>query len=304
MAWETSFDRMNFGESSSIVRDIPSSCLLKMAKVEFKTSMNIEKTLSRVSLYLKISSFSGFLRGVYSTLFKVPQIITVNRTHCRFPFRIRFASSDIDTLQQIFLWHEYDVKVDAQPAVIVDAGANIGLAAIYFANVFPEAKIIAIEPEQGNFELLRENVAPCGAIIPLQAALWHKNEDIDLVDPGRGHWGFVTRGKEDGLGASESAQGAVCHRVRAITVDWLMDEYGLDRINILKIDIEGAEKEVFSDASAWIGKVDSMIVELHDHFKPGCLESFHEGAKGFDEEWSQGENVFVTKKGVLARRSA
>ena len=232
------------------------------------------------------------------------KLLRINRSDCRFPFALRFPSSDIDTFEQIFVGNEYDFLVETQPKVIVDAGANIGLAAIYFANRYPEAKIIAIEPEQSNFELLKENVAPYANIIPLQVALWHKNEEIDLVDPGRGKWGFITQNKESEKNPSETPQSAICHTVKAITVDRLMDEYALDRINILKIDIEGAEKEVFSDTASWIDKVDCIVVELHDRIRPGCLDSFYNGAKGFDHEWLQGENVILTKGNWLTRHAA
>ena len=68
-------------------------------------------------------------------------------------------------------------------------------------------------------------------------------------------------------------------------------------IDILKIDIEGAEKEVFSDTSAWIEKVDSIIIELHERMKPGCISSFYAGSRGFNKEWRQGENIYLSRTG-------
>ena len=88
-----------------------------------------------------------------------------------------------------------DFEVEKPPRTLVDAGANIGLASLYFANRFPSANIIAIEPEQSNFDLLRKNVAPYETITPIRAALWHENGIIKLVDPERlGKWGFMTSG--------------------------------------------------------------------------------------------------------------
>ena len=78
-----------------------------------------------------------------------------------------------------------------------------------------------------------------------------------------------------------------------------MAEYMLDGIDLLKIDIEGAEREVFEDTSAWIGRVRSLIVELHEHFKPGCERSFRAGSAGFDREWIRGENYFLTRGDYL-----
>jgi hypothetical protein len=88
-----------------------------------------------------------------------------------------------------------------------------------------------------------------------------------------------------------------------MTVDTIMKEQGIDHIDILKIDIEGAEREVFRDPSSWIGKVDALIVELHEPMKPGCNRSFYSGSNGFDNEWLQGENVYRTRSGsCLTRR--
>lgn len=221
----------------------------------------------------------------------------VHRQDCRHPFYLRIPSSDVPTYKQVFIDREYDFQVASPPAVIIDAGANIGLAAIYFANRYPSAKIIAIEPEQSNFELLKRNTSAYANITPLQAALWHKNEEIDLIDPGLGNWGFMTEQKDQAGGNSAQAR----HRVQAMTVDRILAQFGLDRVDILKIDIEGAEKEVFSDTSAWIDRVDSMIVELHERMKTGCNRSFYLGSGGFDQEWMQGENVYLSRNGYLTK---
>jgi FkbM family methyltransferase len=262
----------------------------------------IDKNILKAKAYLKIIELAGFSQIIRAIVSKSIVLLRVKSPGCRFPFMLRFFSSDIETFEQIFMSDGYDFLVEKQPSVIVDAGANIGLASIYFANRYPEAKIIAIEPEKSNFDVLKENCAPYVNIIPLQAALWHLNEEIDLVDPGRGNWGFITQNKEIWQNPSETPQGAICHTVRAITVDRLMDEYALDRINILKIDIECAEKEVFSNTASWIEKVDSIVIELHDWITPGCADSFDNGAPGFDQEWLQGENVIRTRRNCLKKQ--
>ena len=226
------------------------------------------------------------------------ELLELNREDLRFPFRLRNHTSDVPTFKQVFIEREYDFLVETPPKVIVDAGANIGLASIYFANKYPQARIIAIEPEQSNFQLLKSNAAPYGTIIPLQAALWNHNGEINLIDPGLGHWAFMTEDEN----ASEKLPGKVRHKVMAITVDKILDDYAVDRIDILKIDIEGAEKEVFCDTSAWIEKVDALIIELHERMKPGCNRSFYNGSNGFDREWRQGENVYLSRGKRLTRR--
>lgn len=242
--------------------------------------------------------FSGFLYAIKAKVTNSTALFKADRQDCKYPFQLRIPSSDVPTYKDVFIDQEYDFLVETQPKVIVDAGANIGLTSIYFANKYPGAKIIAIEPEQSNFKILEENIAPYPNIILIQAALWHKNEEINLIDPGLGKWGFMTEMKD----SSEDLSGNFCHTVTAMTIDKIMKDYNLERINILKIDIEGAEREVFSDTSSWIGKVDSIIIELHERMKAGCDRSFYSGSKGFDNTWKKGYSVFLSRGNYIARR--
>ena len=252
-----------------------------------------------IKLYFRTVGFSGLLCAIKTKFTNSTVYFKLNRQDCLYPFRLRIPSSDIQTYEQVFINQEYDFLVGTQPKIIVDAGANIGLASIYFANKYPDAKILAIEPEQSNFELLKENTAPYSHVIPIQAALWNKNEEINLIDPGLGKWGFMTEIKHP----SENPPGNACHTVMAMTIDTIMKDYRLAKIDILKIDIEGAEKEVFSDTSSWIEKIDSIIIELHERMKTGCNRSFYCGSNGFDNEWRQGEHIYLSRGDCLTRRS-
>jgi FkbM family methyltransferase len=255
--------------------------------------------IRQIRIYYSILGFSGLLYAITAKLTNSTVLFKLDRQDCKYPFRLRIPSSDVPTYKQVFIKKEYDFLVETQPKVIIDAGANIGLASIYFTNQYPSAKIIAIEPEHSNFEMLKANIAPYPNIIPIQAALWHKDEEINLIDPGLGKWGFMTESKN----SSEGLPGITCHSVEAMTIDKIMKDYNLERIDILKVDIEGAEREVFSDSSSWIEKVDSIIVELHERMKIGCNISFYCGTNGFDNEWKQGENVYLSRGNCLTRRS-
>lgn len=250
-----------------------------------------------IKMSFRVAGLKGLLYFLKAIVTPSTVYLKLNRQDCRHPFRLRMLSSDILTCWQVFIKQEYDFIVEAHPKVIIDAGANIGLASIYFANKYPNAKIIAIEPEQSNFELLKENIAPYPNVIPVQAALWHKNEEINLVDPGLGKWGFMTEMKN----APENIVGDTCYTVEAMSIDRIMNDYHLDKIDILKVDIEGAEKEVFSNALSWIEKVDALIIELHERMKTGCNRSFYCGSNGFDNEWTQGENVYLSRANYLLK---
>lgn len=248
--------------------------------------------------YLATLGIGGLGCALTAKAMRTTQRLKVRRPDCRHPFWLRVPSTDVPVFKQIFVERHYDFRVAKPPEIIVDAGANIGLASIWFANRYPDARIIALEPEQSNFELLRANVGPYPQIVPVQAALWHRNEEIRLIDPGLGKWGFMAEAQP----AAGDLRGDLCDTVTAVTVDRLMADHGLRRIDLFKIDIEGAEREVFSDAASWICRVDAIVIELHERMKPGCNRAFYGGSGGFDDEWQQGENICLSRGGRLARR--
>jgi FkbM family methyltransferase len=178
----------------------------------------------------------------------------------RNPVYVRMRTTDVSVYHEVLLCGQYALDFPYSPKTIVDVGANIGMASLYFANKYPDARIIAVEPEASNFEMLALNVGPYANISPVRAALWNKDGEIGVNIPSPlenplSKVGFVVR--ED--------QGVP---VRAMTVRTLMREMGLRSIDILKIDIEGAEKEVFETCD-WMDAVNCVMIELHDRFKPG-----------------------------------
>jgi len=202
---------------------------------------------------------------------------------------LRTKTSDIPTYHQVFTNREYEVKLSKEPKVIIDCGAYTGFSAIYFTVRYPEAKVLAIEPELSNFTLLKKNSLSYPKIIPIRAALWNDNQDIEIIDPGLGHWGYQTQ-------TCKNHPDTLVGYVQGITVDKIISNYAIDFIDILKIDIEGAEKEVFKDVSKWIDKVGVIMVEHHDRLKPGCSQSVYNAIIEFDYEFHKGENIFFARK--------
>ena len=255
--------------------------------------------ISGIKYYYSRFGVAGVINASKLKLGISNNLMKVERKEIISPFYLRMRTSDIPTFDQVFIQQAYNFDVIREPKVIVDAGANIGLPSIYFANKSPDSKIIALEPEHSNFKLLEMNVSVYPNVIPVHAALWHQNEEINLVDPGFGKWGFMTESKN----APAKLAGKYCNSVQALTVDKVMQNYNLEVIDILKLDIEGAEKEVFGDSSSWIESVDSIIVELHESLKTGCKRSFYNGSNGFADEWEQGEDMYLTKGNCITRRS-
>lgn len=241
--------------------------------------------------------WAGVLATAQAELSGTTPLFEVRHPGVRHPFHLRLRTSDLPTYDQIFVHQEYDFRTTEPLRTIVDAGANIGLTSIFLANRYPDARIVAIEPEASNFELLKKNVAPYPNVVPVNAALWCRNEPVNVVDPGLDKWGFMT---VEGASAGDSAAPR-CHAVDGLTVDRIMDLHGFTRIDLLKVDIEGAEKEVFEDTSRWIDRVDAVILELHDRMKSGCSRSFYNGTNGFQDEWEHGENVFLARHQRIRR---
>lgn len=206
------------------------------------------------------------------------------------PVQVRVPSTDLRVYEQVILRREYDLPAQREPSFIVDAGANIGFASVFFANQFPNARILSLEPEKNNYDMLVRNAAPYPNITAVRGALWSETAELNVVDPGLGSWGFQVNAQN---GASS---GPSDHTVHAFTVESILRDFGVERIDILKIDIEGSELEIFQTANRWIDKVDSLVVELHEKLRPGCNRAFYNATNDFEHEWQQGELVCLTRK--------
>jgi FkbM family methyltransferase len=205
------------------------------------------------------------------------------------PVYLRVRTTDIGVCGEVLVRRLYNCEFHSAPALIVDAGANIGLTSVFFANKYPDARIVAIEPEASNFRMLQKNTAPYPNIKTMKAALWNENCELELFDPEEGHSAFQMRR------GSSSGGMAPSNRVQARTVDEIMSELGISSIDLLKVDIEGAEKEVFTDPRRWIDRVGTIAIELHPSMRPGCEQTVEQATGDFDVKWSAGETNYLTR---------
>ena len=159
---------------------------------------------------------------------------------------------------------------------IVDAGGYIGTAALALAKAFPEATIVSLEPSIENFKILQRNVAEFPNIKPQNRALGAKAGAVPLQDRGTRQWGF----------SIISAPGRDCrnpkalHEVTTVTLQMLMDEFGVGGIDLLKLDIEGAEYDLLNDSSAWVSLTRVIVAELHERIIPGTEKAFYHAMLG------------------------
>jgi len=244
--------------------------------------------IKKIGQYYRQLGFYGVIKLLTALFFsKLPgrhPLYALHLPNIKHPVQLRFGTSDVWVLKEVLLDGEYDFLPQISPKVIVDAGANIGLTAIFFTNKFPDAIIYALEPEVSNYKILEANVSSYPQIRPFKTALWNQNKPINLINPDCGHWGFITLD-------SDPTQHKQLGQVDAITLDAFMGKMNLEHIDILKIDIEGAEKEVFESSSIWIGKIGIIMTELHESLRPGCKKAFYDATKEFQPEVIKGQTV-------------
>ena len=180
----------------------------------------------------------------------------------KYSFNVRKGTTDTSTFRQVFKEDQYRFDLE-NISTIIDAGANIGLASIVFGNKFPEAQISAIEPDKRNFELMQQNVTPYG-VKTFLAGVWNKTSNLEVRDYGHGEWAYRVEEVDQ---PSENS-------ISAISIKDVMDQSGFDHIDLLKVDIEGSEREVFAEGyESWLPKTRYIIIELHDRMREGASTS-------------------------------
>lgn len=211
------------------------------------------------SLYYENFGIRGLLAISVNRVCGFPKYVAAPTRGIRHPVFVRLRTSDVELYKSILLESEYDHPISFSPRTIVDAGANCGMTSIFYANKYPEAKIVAIEPEPTNYAALVRNTMLYPNVIPMHAALWNIDGQVEVFPggPKKRKWSFRVR---TGNG------------FRAVTLPTLMRENGMEAIDILKIDVEGAEREIFSNCD-WMDKVRLLAIELHDRYFPGCSDA-------------------------------
>lgn len=182
---------------------------------------------------------------------------------------LRTFAGDLFVLYEVFLSRCYDVpEIDpAKIKLVVDLGANIGLTTLYFASRIPEARFICVEPSPGNVELLRKNLAAVPNVVIVEAAAAGSSGALTFDDE-RPAWGGAL-----------SPCGRI--KVEGICMDDLWHRFaGGSRIDLLKVDIEGAEQDLFAGDTGWLDRVECIVSEIHP---PYTFDRFrrHLMARGF-----------------------
>jgi len=174
------------------------------------------------------------------------------------PFTFADLHSFYHQAIQIFGTDLYGFESETEEPVIVDCGAHIGLASLYFAKKFPKGTIYAFEADPAIAQMLKENVKTLGLkqVKIVAKAVWIHNEGVQ----------FNITGDDSGFVCQN--QNASFSRIPSIRLrDFLQN----NEVDLLKIDIEGAEYDVIKDCDEYLAKAQHMIIEVHKFHQNGVL---------------------------------
>src|SRR5579864_6131894 len=191
---------------------------------------------------------------------------------------LRSGTTDVLVFREIFLEDVYKPAITALALTghglrVLDCGANIGLFPVQCANCFDNPSVACIEPDSGNLETLRANVA--GLTVEVQsirAFVGVRDGHGYLEDCGSGEWGFKL--------SHTHVPGT--KPIPVLTVPSVLRSVGWDQVDLLKMDIEGTEAEVFADCLEWIDSVRSIIVEIHP---PYTIQRFTNDISQRGRQW-------------------
>jgi FkbM family methyltransferase len=222
------------------------------------------------------------------------RLVTVGIKGFSGKLHFRPGTSDSDVIAQVFLTDEYSWLARLEGvSTIVDCGANIGATAFLLLSAFPDARLAAIEPDGGNYNVLRKNLDQFGErAVVLNAAVWSRDTTLRLVR------GAFLDGREWTYQAKEHPDTSL-EAVAAKSLLTILREFGWESIDLLKVDIEGGEFELFSsEPQSWLSRVRNISIELHGE---QCTYAFFTAMSHYDFELIRRGELTVCL-GVAERR--
>ncbi|OFY85149.1 MAG: hypothetical protein A3F72_05055 [Bacteroidetes bacterium RIFCSPLOWO2_12_FULL_35_15] len=209
-------------------------------------------------------------------------------------------SSDSMVYQQIFLHEEYHAVLDViakhnlSIKTMIDAGANVGFTILYFKNQFKDLNIIGLEPSPSTFKKLTRNITNNNLtnVILHKKGLWSKTTRLKAERSFRDgeDWSFRIVEAND----NEIAD------IETFSIQDLIEIHQLKQIDFLKIDVEGAEKNIFENLNFlnWLPKICLLAIEIHDEFDCRTHIENHLSNNGFELSYS-GELTIAINKNLI-----
>ena len=252
--------------------------------------LKITQALSRyVTAFYNLGICASLKIFIYSVFFKNESEISIETKN--------FGKIFWNTKRDWVITHFYTPQLeiynptnDIRIKTIVDLGANIGIESIRMSRLYKNARIIAVEAEYGNFQKLQKNISNFDQIEAVHAAIWSENCNLELCPAQDGNnqgWHL----KKVDTGKSFDMTG--------MTFEELIRSHRLRSIDILKIDLEGAEVELFSNKfSEWIHDIKCIVIECPDGDTPLAtsliFKKFHDADYNFNT-YLNGENLILIR---------
>ena len=211
-------------------------------------------------------------------------------------------SHDIDTVYEVFGNEDYDItkykqwnyiKDNNKTPLILDCGANIGSSARFFSQHFSNSKIVCIEPEKKNYNQIKKNLEKRNVELIL-SAISSEAKSYEIIH------------SEDNRGFQVDYEKTnILNENNSVKINDILKQYDENEYNyfLIKIDIEGSEKDLFNKNTEWLNKFEIIIIELHDWMLPfqnnsanfvmSLSESFKQGIKR--DIIISGENLICIK---------
>jgi FkbM family methyltransferase len=190
--------------------------------------------------------------------------------------------------KEIFVEQSYRFECENKNPLIYDCGANIGTSCVFFSELYPEAKVIAFEANHKMADVLVQNLKQNNIdnVEVIDKALWIHNDGIEI-------------GME-GADASSIYFPSQRARVGSVRFKELLEKE--ERVDFIKMDIEGAELEVIKDCGTELKKVNNIFIEYHSFLEKdqklsviiGILEK--NGFRYFIRPVSERDQPFINRK--------
>jgi FkbM family methyltransferase len=214
-------------------------------------------------------------------------------------FYYRDQAADKGVLNQIFGRKDYSLRFSVRKdelrakysqiirsgktPLIIDAGANIGASAVWFQSVFPGSLVVGFEPDAENYEIATRNTYGLNVELVL-AAVGSEDGRVEIMNPHAKPWAFRTAICDDGA-------------IKLVCLNRFIREKSQENCElfIVKVDIEGGEKNLFEKELQWLPKLPLLIIELHDYWlaKQGASKPFLCAIAPLDRDFVyRGENIF------------
>lgn len=190
----------------------------------------------------------------------------------------RDTSSDAEVLREVFLDRAYPVEQalrERSEPTVLDLGANTGLTSVLFSALAPRARVVAVEPLPHNLAVLLANAGEPWhrpwQVVP--AAISGETGEADFYWSGWYSSGTlhadIAGTRQGNPHRQEHRQAMRPIRVATTTVQDLVDELGISDIDLVKVDIEGAEEKLFAGDPAWLHRTRCVAIDVHDRYIDG-----------------------------------